>query len=263
MAEIKLSFLVICQDEINLIDQCFHLMQKIGESINGEFEIIAVDGGSSDGTLERIISYNDPRIKLFRNPWPGYATQRTYARNKASGEWLWRFDVDDSISDNIYDILNSLLSVGEEIKAYSFPKIHLVGDQKYMYNKNLDPSIFLFRNDPLLGWYEKGGLEGLSYGTIPILQHPSHFNFPWQVYEPRILMVHFAELKSFEDRVKKTLGYAQLKGSSWYKRPEEWIRERLKSQLFDTSNPVSLKMLEADICLVSKRFPDLTFYSEF
>jgi glycosyltransferase involved in cell wall biosynthesis len=62
----------------------------------GNWELIIVDDGSDDGTLEAIIAMNDPRIKLLTKPHVGnIALLRNIGVEEGSGEWLAFLDSDD------------------------------------------------------------------------------------------------------------------------------------------------------------------------
>ncbi|MCE1235667.1 MAG: glycosyltransferase [Hyphomicrobiales bacterium] len=60
-----------------------------------DFEIIIVDDGSTDDTYSIISSYEDPRIKIFRQENRGLAASLNQAILLASGEFLARHDHDD------------------------------------------------------------------------------------------------------------------------------------------------------------------------
>jgi glycosyltransferase involved in cell wall biosynthesis len=59
-----------------------------------DFELIAVDGGSTDRTLEILAGYNDPRIKILHAP-PGIVPALNFGIEQARGNWIARQDADD------------------------------------------------------------------------------------------------------------------------------------------------------------------------
>ena len=60
------------------------------------WELLFVDDCSSDNSLEIVDSFNDPRIKIFRNEKnKGAAASRNLALNQASGRWVAFLDSDD------------------------------------------------------------------------------------------------------------------------------------------------------------------------
>ena len=261
MSEIKLSFHLICQDEESIIGQHIRFLLKLASCVKYPVEFIIVDGGSKDSTLKIIDKLKDDRFKIYNNPWPGFAAQRNFAKSKSSGEWTFMIDTDVTTSDNAYTRLNEVLDVGPDVIAYSLPKIHLATDIEHMYNKGLDPMVALFRNIPEISW--KGdGLEAPHFKDQLIHQHPHHFNFKWQKYIPDIVMIHFAELKSFEDKIQKCLKYSKTKGNFWFGRDETQIRNLVKEQEAKVNIAYGNKDDSDMICLISERFDDLKFYSE-
>lgn len=60
-----------------------------------DFELIFVDDGSRDGTVEIIKSFNDKRIKVFKNDKKGAGLARNFGLSKALGKWVVFFDGDD------------------------------------------------------------------------------------------------------------------------------------------------------------------------
>jgi glycosyltransferase involved in cell wall biosynthesis len=60
-----------------------------------DFELLIVDGGSSDGTVEKIQAISDPRIQLFICPGLRRSAQLNYALKQAAGEYIAIMDSDD------------------------------------------------------------------------------------------------------------------------------------------------------------------------
>jgi glycosyltransferase involved in cell wall biosynthesis len=61
------------------------------------FELIIIDDASTDGSLQEILKFNDPRIRLFHRETPGrggYAARNLGIR-EAKGEWVAFLDSDD------------------------------------------------------------------------------------------------------------------------------------------------------------------------
>jgi glycosyltransferase involved in cell wall biosynthesis len=59
-----------------------------------DFEVVVVDGGSTDRTLEILAGHNDPRIKIFQAP-PGIVPALNFGIEQARGKWIARHDADD------------------------------------------------------------------------------------------------------------------------------------------------------------------------
>src|SRR6201987_874356 len=61
---------------------------------DGKGEIIVVDSGSTDRTVEIAKSFG---AKVFIEEWKGYAAQKNSAIDKATGEWILSLDADEEL----------------------------------------------------------------------------------------------------------------------------------------------------------------------
>ena len=86
------------------IKQCIESV--INQSLK-EIEIICVDGGSTDGTIEILeeYSYIDSRIKLIRTDVGSYGYQMNLGINIANGEYIGIVETDDYIDEDMFESL--------------------------------------------------------------------------------------------------------------------------------------------------------------
>jgi len=64
-------------------------------------EIVVVDSGSTDKTLEIVAEYTD---KIFVNDkWPGFGLQKIFAVEKTSNDWVLALDSDEVVSEQLKD----------------------------------------------------------------------------------------------------------------------------------------------------------------
>jgi glycosyltransferase involved in cell wall biosynthesis len=109
----KISVIIITKNESQNIKDCL-------ESVNWADEIIVVDSGSSDETVEIAKRYTD---KVIFNEWKGYAAQKLFALNQANNKWVLSLDADERVTESLRDeILNTDLEKfdGYRIKRDNF-----------------------------------------------------------------------------------------------------------------------------------------------
>ncbi len=86
----KISVCIICKNEEKNIGQCL-------EAVSWADEIIVVDSGSTDKTIEIAKEFTD---KIFiHNDWQGFGMQRQRAEQHASNDWVFALDCDEVVSD--------------------------------------------------------------------------------------------------------------------------------------------------------------------
>jgi len=84
-----------------------HTLESVKPLVrDGQGEIIVVDSGSTDGTLEIAKSFG---AKVFVEPWKGYAGQKNSAIEKASGDWILSLDADEELSPGAVQAIERIL----------------------------------------------------------------------------------------------------------------------------------------------------------
>lgn len=98
---------------VNYIDEC--LNSVINQSIK-EIEVIVVDAGSTDGTLEIVHRYaeKDSRVKVIDSDKKSYGYQLNLGMSVAKGEYIGIVETDDYIELDMYE---KLLRVAREENA--------------------------------------------------------------------------------------------------------------------------------------------------
>ncbi len=91
-----ISVVLITQnEEANLPMTLESVMPLVRE---GRGEIIVVDSGSTDRTLEIARSYG---AKIFSEPWKGFAAQKNSAMDKATCDWVLQLDADEALEPEL------------------------------------------------------------------------------------------------------------------------------------------------------------------
>src|ERR1700733_8274107 len=61
-------------------------------------EIVVVDSGSTDGTVEVARAFG---AKVFSEAWKGFALQKNSAIDKCTGTWVLSLDADEELTDGL------------------------------------------------------------------------------------------------------------------------------------------------------------------
>ena len=90
------------------------------ESLRSADEIVVVDSGSSDRTVEIAGKLG---AKVIEQPWLGYAAQKNYAAEQASHDWILALDADEALSESLEAEIWQLKKNGPAHDAYSMPRL--------------------------------------------------------------------------------------------------------------------------------------------
>ena len=113
---------------ISVIIPVYNGEQTIRKTINSvlnqtfsDFELIVINDGSQDSTLEIVSSIPDSRIKIFSYPNSGQAISRNRGIERASGEFIAFLDADDLWKPNKLEAqLKALEANPQAAVAYSW-----------------------------------------------------------------------------------------------------------------------------------------------
>ncbi|MEJ6783839.1 glycosyltransferase family 2 protein [Aminobacter sp. Piv2-1] len=110
---LPISAYIVCRDEVDMIGPCI-------ESLAICNDIVVVDSGSTDGTLDLLESYRQQGypIRLFHNQWPGYARQKQYALDQAKEEWCLNLDADERLDAALANELKALVRAPRHVGAW-------------------------------------------------------------------------------------------------------------------------------------------------
>ena len=87
------------------------------ESVRPFDEVIVLDTGSTDATLEMAQIY--PNVKVFKSPFIGFGPLHNLAAEYASHDWILSIDSDEVLTPELSDEIQSLNLNPESV--YSFP----------------------------------------------------------------------------------------------------------------------------------------------
>lgn len=118
------------------IEQC---MESVLNQTLKDIEIIAVDAGSTDGTLEILRKYEsrDHRVRVIHSDKRSYGYQVNLGISSARGDYVAIVETDDYIEKNMYESLYNLAiqSKADYVKGSAVRFLELEGCKKYYYSE--------------------------------------------------------------------------------------------------------------------------------
>lgn len=166
MARPTLSAMLLVRDEVELIDP------YLDNTLAYVDQLVVIDGGSVDGTAERILARRSPAVKLL--VWPqadGHYREeawrepdrRNLALDLCDGDFVLKKDADEFFLEEDYAKMRGLVGAGRS-PLYAFPRLHFWGDPDTLrvshptldvdwypdYQPNLWPRAAGLRYDPRL-----------------------------------------------------------------------------------------------------------------
>lgn len=85
-------------------------IQSILKQVFTDFEIIVVDDGSKDNTMQVVTSFVDPRLKYYSKPNGERGATRNFGTALAKGQYVNFFDSDDLMYPNHLQVASQLLT---------------------------------------------------------------------------------------------------------------------------------------------------------
>lgn len=216
---IDLSIVIPVYNYVEIIAQ--NVESILNQKTKYSYEVILVDDGSTDGAREVIQSYQDnPKVKIICQKNAGIGAARNTGINNARGKYLMFIDCDDTVHDDIVEVLMS--------KAYSQSYDMVICAHNLVKEKDgkiyeVVPNVYPVCN--LIGY--KNGDEVMNYPGLPWCKVYKRelFNnvrfFPGYWYEDTIIQfLIFPQCKSFSYVQKVEYEYR------WYEKNFSHIQEK-------------------------------------
>lgn len=110
----KLSVIIITKNEAHNIRACL-------DSVSWADEIVVVDSGSSDDTVE-ICKAGGAQVYMTED-WPGFGMQKNRALSHATGEWVLSLDADERVTPELRSEIESALNEPHGQDAFRIPRL--------------------------------------------------------------------------------------------------------------------------------------------
>jgi glycosyltransferase involved in cell wall biosynthesis len=126
---------------------------------DGKGEIIVVDSGSTDRTLEIAQSY---AAKIFVEAWKGFAAQKNSAMDKASMDWVLQLDADEVLEPQLAAEIETVLKAGSAMSGFWIPRKNFFLGRWIRHGG--------FYPDPKLRLIRRGAGRFEEYGAHPTIK---------------------------------------------------------------------------------------------
>lgn len=181
-----LSAVLIVKNEEKSLSACLDTLSWVDE-------IVVVDAGSSDRTIEIAKSYTD---KVFSEPdWRGYGVQRQRAQAYATGEWVMMIDADEHVTQELKASIQRVVRENDQTKVYALSRMSWVFGRFIRHG----------------GWYPDYVIRlyprlKARYGDEKVHEKP-HFGDEMQVVKLKGDLLHYT-YRDLEHYLIKSAGYA-------------------------------------------------------
>jgi glycosyltransferase involved in cell wall biosynthesis len=154
---VTLSVALITQNEERNLPRTLESVMPLVR--DGRGEIIVVDSGSTDRTLEIAQSYG---AKVFVEPWKGFAAQKNSAMDKASMDWVLQLDADEPLEPELAAEMGIALKASSSVKGFWIPRKNFFLGRWIRHGG--------FYPDPKLRLVRRGAGRFEEYGAHPTMK---------------------------------------------------------------------------------------------
>ena len=197
MVNLKLSAIVLTKNEEPVIGDCL-------ESIRWADEIVVVDHGSTDKTLEIVRKFGVKKI-VNAPVDSNFSDRRNSGVKEARGEWLLYVDADERVTP---ELRNEIIAVCNKppaisgLVAYAIPRKN-IRLTKILYHGGWWPDyvLRLMRKDKLINWegelHEQPKIDG-------------------EVGKLKEAFLHYSHRGSLEHKLQNTINWSKIEGQQMF-----------------------------------------------
>ena len=190
MTGARVSAIVICQDEESQIGDCL-------ASLAWCDEIVVVDSGSRDGTLDIARKH---ATRLLHRDWTGIADQKNFALAEASGDWVLNVDADERCTPPLREAARAAIAAGPALAGFEVRR----------------RACYLGRWIEHGGWYPDWKLRLFRRGRARFTAHGPHDRVRVDGAVARLDadLLHFS-YADFAEHVRTLERYAEVVAAEW------------------------------------------------
>jgi glycosyltransferase involved in cell wall biosynthesis len=173
-------------------------IERFIKSLSFADEIIIVDSNSTDQTVALATQFN---AKVFNRNFDNFSAQKNFALEQASHDWIMFFDLDEFISEELANEIQSNISTVPDVSAFKVKR------NFYFMGKHIKYSGF--QNDSIVRVFKK---SKCNYGNN-LVHEILKVNGKIQTLKNK--SDHFS-YKSFDSYNEKLTRYSKLQADSLY-----------------------------------------------
>ena len=198
-----LSCLILTKNKGKTI---FYVLESVKNMVD---EIVVVDSGSTDNTLEIVQNYTD---KIYKRSLDSFSKQRNYGIEKCSGDYILLLDSDEIVSENFSKVKKYL---NKGYQSLSFPRYNLI---------SVDPLEYVITIHHYRNWQTRiiknNGVA--KYGDDIVHETLKNYRPRLRCAEAHVFHLDFL-VHSYEVRAKKVEFYNNMSPGTGY--PECYLFE--------------------------------------
>lgn len=118
MPRVPVTALIHTLDEHDYIEDCIR-------SVDWADEIYLMDSFSKDGTVE-LVREKFPRVRIEQREYLGAASQKNYAIDRATHDWIFVIDADERVTPKLRDEIIRTLEGPLDLWAYSVGRFNFM-----------------------------------------------------------------------------------------------------------------------------------------
>lgn len=188
----KLSVVIICRNEYPVIGDTIRPVQTITD------DIVVVDSGSTDGTLELL---RQLPVKLIEKEWTGFGPAKNCGIDAAKHDWILSLDADEQVDEQLARTIKAA-DYSNAATAYILPFRSYLGNTPLRFGEwGRDEHIRLF-NRQGVRWNDAAVHEELQLPPGTIIKKLSggyiHHKTSAGAAELRSKMTHYARLNALK-----------------------------------------------------------------
>ncbi len=185
----KLSVIIISLNQVENIAPCL-------ESVSFADEIVLVDTGSTDGSLELARNYTD---RIYVTSWRGYGATKNFALDQATRDWVFSIDTDERVGKPLQEEILSIVAADSPTVGYLVPRKNFLG-RRWIRRLGWYPDYTLRLFQRQRGRFRERQVheEVVVDGPVGKLQHPlEHYSYA-SVSDYVVRQNHYARLAALE-----------------------------------------------------------------